>query len=397
MGPPSAQVAAESLFPHHTMVAGRKHGGPGGGNNGRTSLDFDDLIFLPASLDQRSICQEFQGSGVRLGNRYASRSLELSMPLLLSPRGISSRQIRLALAKAAARLDTAYTTGEAGLIPEEYESGAKVVLQIGPSRFGIIPKDLKQLAAIEIVLPTANHGLGFFLTSRLEANLSCPGQGPVTLDLVMPAPVIDFHNANTLRYKVLELREATDYEIPIFLKAGGNMAEVIRLAAACEVDVVTIDGLQQGFSPGLAVLGEHLGLPTLAALAQAVRTRKDLDLEEDMDLVVTGGIRDGIDAAKCLALGAQAVVLENENLAALDCRVGIEGDTQEIFSRNTAVAVLVGYVTGLVRQVQMITRACGKYDVNHLKTEDLRALSMRTAAITGVALAGSDRILRTED
>ncbi len=46
----------------------------------------------------------------------------------------------------------------------------------------------------------------------------------MNLDFVTPTPVIDFHNANTLRYKVLELREATNYEIPIFLKAGGDMA-----------------------------------------------------------------------------------------------------------------------------------------------------------------------------
>ncbi len=44
-------------------------------------------------------------------------------------------------------------------MPGESEFGAKIVLQIGPSRLGIHPRDLQKLAAIEIVLNTANHGV----------------------------------------------------------------------------------------------------------------------------------------------------------------------------------------------------------------------------------------------
>jgi glutamate synthase domain-containing protein 2 len=217
-----------------------------------------------------------------------------------------------------------------------------------------------------------------------------------------PAPVIDFHNLNTLRYKVLELREATNYEIPICLRAGGDMTQVIRLAAACEVDVVTIDGLQTGLPAGPAVLVEHVGLPILAALSQAIRTLKDLELEEDMDLVVSGGIRCGADAAKCLALGARAVALGNECLLAMDCQAchqgcsdgnmaGVDLETVDEFSRESAVADLVDYCNGLTREILMITRTCGKQHIQGLDLDDLRALTIQTAAVTGVALAGSDR------
>jgi glutamate synthase domain-containing protein 2 len=410
MGTPSCKDAAGSLSPRQTMVEGCEPMWPGGLNrdhqgDGWRSSDFDDLVFLPASLGQRNLVltHESGDTGVQLGKRYASRPLELSLPFLLAPMGLESREWRLALTQAATRLDTAYNTGAAGLLPGVSELDVKIVLQVGPSRLGISPRDLHTLAAIEIVLNTANHGICFFPRPQIELESTRPSERPGRLDFALPAPVIDFHNLNTLRYKVLELREATNYEIPICLRAGGDMAEVIRLAAACEVDVVTIDGLQADSPGGPALLVEHVGLPTLAALAQAVRIRKDLELEEDMDLVVSGGIRCGADAAKCLALGARAVALGHECLLAMDCQAchkegsggiaaGVESETAGEFSWESTVTGLVDYCTGLTREIQMITRTCGKNNIHSLDLEDLRALTIQTAAVTGVALAGSNRV-----
>jgi methylamine---glutamate N-methyltransferase subunit C len=375
-------------------------GGPGlhQQDDPRTFPGFDDLILLPASLSLKSshLSREPVGTRVRLGTRYASRPLELHTPLLLAPTGLCSRPLRLAVARTAARLQTAYNTGEAGLLPAESDTGAALVLQIGCSRLGISPQDLKKLAAIEIVLNTANHGICLFQppsAKPLGLQLPIP---PAPPGFLTPAPVIDFHNLNTLRYKVLELREATDYEIPICFRAGGDTAEVIRLAAACEVDLVTLDGLQAGFPAGPEVLRDHVGLPPLAALAQARRTLETLDLQGDIDLVVTGGVRDGADAAKCLALGARAVALGDECLTALGLQSGpwltAPGDDAAAeMETERAAANLLAYCNQMTRQMQMIVKACGKDDVLELGLKDVRALTRETAAVTGAALAGSDR------
>ena len=40
----------------------------------------------------------------------------------------------------------------------------------------------------------------------------------------------------------------------------------------------------------------------------------------------------------------------------------------------------------------MLARACGKSDVHHLEPEDLRALSLEASLITGLPLAGTNRV-----
>ena len=52
---------------------------------------------------------------------------------------------------------------------------------------------------------------------------------------------------------------------------------------------------------------EHTGIPTLAAVRLAAEALRDIGMEDEVQLVVSGGIRTGADAAKALALGADAV------------------------------------------------------------------------------------------
>lgn len=43
-------------------------------------------------------------------------------------------------------------------------------------------------------------------------------------------------------------------------------------------------------------------------------------------------------------------------------------------------------------EIQMLARACGKSDVHDLEPEDLRALTLEASMITGVPLAGTNRV-----
>jgi glutamate synthase domain-containing protein 2 len=176
---------------------------------------------------------------------------------------------------------------------------------------------------------------------------------------------------------------------------------------------------------------EHVGIPTLAAVRQAVNALEELDMKGRVQLIVSGGIRTGADVAKAIALGADAVSIGQGTLMALGCNrdvyfqdgkaISAEADyaalgTQPGFCHHChtgkcpvgvttqdavleqrlqpaeGAARLKNYLKTLTMELTTLARACGKQDVHHLEPEDLVALTIEAAAMAGVPLAGTNWI-----
>lgn len=376
-----------------------------------TPMALADLTFLPANLSRLVIdsYREPCYTDVKLGRRFAKRPLEISIPIMVAGMGYGSisRPVRMAIAKATAAVETAYGTGEGGIIPGEREIAHKIIYQIGPGHLGVNIDDLKKADAIELLLDTANHGIGRYLyAEKLVPEVAQVWGVPPEIDFFAPATHMDFDDPESLALKIEELREATDWEIPIGIKVGGRIDEMIRIALACDIDLIMIDGIQAGTPGGPDALVENVGLPTIAALTQAILTLRKLGKEEEVDIVVMGGIRDGGDIAKCIALGARAVAIGTASLVSMGCQscmlcptgrcpAGITTHDPELtalFNVDEAAENLTNFLMALTAEVQMIARACGKTRAQNLEPEDMRALSIQTSAMTQVALAGSDKI-----
>jgi glutamate synthase domain-containing protein 2 len=77
------------------------------------------------------------------------------------------------------------------------------------------------------------------------------------------------------------------------------------------------------------------------------------------------------------------------------CPVGITTQDPELHARldvDRAAESVANYLRALTMEVTALTRACGKSDVHHLEPEDLVALTVESAAMAGVPLAGTDWI-----
>src|SRR5699024_11376379 len=115
----------------------------------------------------------------------------------------------------------------------------------------------------------------------------------------------DWTGPDDLALKIQELREITDWQVPIHVKVAASRPYYdTKLAVAAGADVVVVDGMQGGTATTQEVFIEHAGIPTLAAIGPAVKARNEMGVHRKVKLIISGGIRTGADVAKALALRA---------------------------------------------------------------------------------------------
>jgi glutamate synthase domain-containing protein 2 len=305
---------------------------------------------------------------------------------------------------------------------EERSHSTKLVYQYLPSRYGMNPDDLRRADAIEVVVGQGAKpgGGGMLMGQKIDARVASMRTLPEGVDQRSACRHPDWTGPDDLEIKIIELREITGWRKPIYVKIGAARPYYdTALAVKAGADVVVVDGMQGGTAATQDVFIEHVGIPTLAAVPEAVRALKELGMHRTVQLIVAGGIRSGADVAKALALGADAVsigtaalVAIGDNDPALDEEYRAIGsaagywdqyqagnDPAGITTQDPALASrldpelagrrLANYLKVLTLEAQTLARACGKSHVHNLEPQDLAALTVESAAMAGVPLAGT--------
>src|SRR5277367_2633059 len=118
--------------------------------------NFDDLLFLAASLSRYPLegYRERCATKTVLGTRFASKPIELAIPITVAGMsfGALSSRVKEALGRAATEVGTSTTTGDGGMTAEERSSSKSLIYQCLPSRYGFNPDDVRRADAIEIVI-----------------------------------------------------------------------------------------------------------------------------------------------------------------------------------------------------------------------------------------------------
>src|SRR5256714_13153411 len=178
--------------------------------------------------------------------------------------GALSAHVKEALGAAATQLGTSTTTGDGGMTPEERQSSKTLVYQCLPSRYGFNPDDLRQADAIEIVVGQGAKpgGGGMLLGQKISPRVAEMRTLPAGIDQRSACRHPDWTGPDDLAIKILELREITDWQGPIYVKIGASRVKNdVKLAVKSRADGIVLDGLQGGTAPTHPGFIEHARLP----------------------------------------------------------------------------------------------------------------------------------------
>src|SRR5262245_32948132 len=182
----------------------------------RTWATFDDLTFVPGTLTRIPLegYREKCSTSTVLGTRFASKPLELDIPLMVTGMsyGALSRNAKTALSRGARMAGTSTTTGDGGMLDVEPSESRVMVYEALPSRYGINIQHLRAADAIELTIGQgAKPGTGgLLLGSKVSPEIAAIRDLPAGVDQRSPCRHPDFLGPDDMVIKIEELREATD-------------------------------------------------------------------------------------------------------------------------------------------------------------------------------------------
>ena len=339
----------------------------------------------------------------QIGGINGAEPLKLSMPVMIAPMsyGALSRSTKQAVAMASAMSGIAENTGEGGMSDAQRDAAGQLIFQCLGGRLGWNIHDMRRADGLEIYISQgAKPGLGGqLMAKKVTAELAEIRGIPSGIDLRSPSRHPDILGADDLVIKVEELREATGYRVPVSIKLGaGRIRDDIKIAAKDGFDFVELDGMQGSTGAGSSEVIDHVGIPTLPAIIEALEALEEIGARQSLELVLMGGLRDGVDAVKALCLGADAaafgtsVIIAGGCIACMQCHVGqcVTGiatqdpEHEQRYKPATEASNIHRFLESVRWQIAAITHGLGYSDVRDLSRDDLVALTPEAAAITGL-------------
>ncbi|MCZ6797072.1 MAG: FAD-dependent oxidoreductase [Gammaproteobacteria bacterium] len=289
----------------------------------------DDLVFLPANLSRLVIDPYREACNVA---SVLAGKLSLSHPFMVTGFDAAPNEVRAAVATGAREAGACY---------------------IGRQRPGDDIDWLQLIAANADTQPAAGAAGVIYMVA---------GSEPVTVS-----------------------RAHASQAVGLGVSSTEHLETAIDQALDEQLDFLLIDG-SGDICDNWA---ELKGAPRLEILRDTIAILRGLRREEEFDLIYFGGVRSGTDAAKLIGLGANVMVLG----AAVGLAVGGvitpeglqfgSGYTDE--DRTTAT---VNIIKASVGEASMMARCTGKTNLHNVEPEDLRAVTIATAAASGIPMVG---------
>lgn len=362
--------------------------------------NWDDILILGAQLNPPPLMEHDPVNTTTVIGKHAKKPMVLEGPVYVSHMsfGALSKEVKISLARGSAMAGTAMCSGEGGILPEEMEAAYKYIFEYVPNRYSVTPENLQNADAIEIKIGQGTKpGMGGHLPGgKVTPEISKIRNKPLGQDVISPSKFEDINNKEDLKDLVSQLRLASGGR-PIGIKiAAGRIEQDLEYCVYAEPDFVTIDGRGGATGASPKIVRDATSVPTIYALSRA---RRYLDqVNSDIQLVITGGLRVSSDFAKAIAMGADAVAIASAALIAAACQqyricgsgncpVGVATQDPELRKRlkvDAAAQRVANFLNCSLEELKTFARITGHSDLHDMNTQDLCTLSREISEYTDI-------------
>ena len=350
-------------------------------------VSWNDILILGGQLNKMPLLENEEVSLKTIIGKNAKKPMILDTPVFVSHMsfGALSKEAKTALAIGTKKVKTAICSGEGGILPEEFENSYQYIFEYVPNKYSVNDENLKKVSAIEIKIGQGTKpGMGGHLPAEKVTEEIAKIRGKkMNEDVISPSKFIEVETREDLKNLVNELRTKSEGR-PIGIKlAAEHIEEDLEFACSAQPDFITIDGRGGATAASPKIIKDATTVPTIYAL---YRARKYLDEHnQDISLIITGGLRTSSDFAKAIAMGADGIAIATAAMIAIGCQqyktcnngrcpVGIGTQDPELrkrFDIEKSSKRLENYFNAVNDELRTFARMTGNDDIHKLSNYDI--------------------------
>ncbi len=177
-------------------------------------ISWDEILIKGAQLAKMPLNKDEEVKTKTVIGPKAEQPLTIGIPFYITHMsfGALSKDVKLALAKGSANVDTAMCSGEGGLVKESMDFAHKYIFEYVPNEYSMSDENLEEVDAIEIKIgQSTKPGMGGELSAKKVTKEIAEKRGfPEKKDIISPARFDDINDKDDLKEKVSWLRERSE-------------------------------------------------------------------------------------------------------------------------------------------------------------------------------------------